>query len=119
MGDERINDENLRLVFTEEEREHIEKRIRKDKAELVLRTAFLFLLPLLAWALLHGEDRLADAIGWKFGGVAALAAYIFALVCLFAPFPLLIAACKKAAELKKHLGWRKDHQNFLKKYNRR
>ncbi len=118
MADDRIKDENLRLVFTEEEREYIEEHIRGNKIELVLCVAFFFLLPLSAWVFLHGEERLADTIGQRFGGIAALAAYIFALTCLFAPFPLLIAAWRKVSELRKHLGYRKEHQNFLKKYDR-
>ncbi len=118
MADDRIKDENLRLVLAKKEREHIEERIRRDKIELILCVLFFSLFPLLAWVILHGEDRLADSIGQKFGGVAALAAYMFALICIFAPFPLLIAAWKKTAELRKHLGYLKEHQNFLRKYNR-
>ncbi len=113
-----IRDENLRLVFAKKERRHIEECIRENKIELALCVAFFFLLPLLAWVFLHGEERLADTIGQRFGGIAALAAYIFALICIFAPFPLLIATWKKAVELNKHLGHLKEHQNFLKKYNR-
>ncbi len=114
----KIKDENLRLILSHEEREYIDKTLRKEPRDIVLAVAAFLSFPWLPWFLFRGEVSIADQLNVTFGGLGMLFALIGAISGAVVPPVALVLAVKKAIRFRKYRGYDRDLHGFLKKYNR-
>ncbi len=113
-----VRDENLRLIFTEEERAYTDRRLAEVRTGMIVFAVMLVALPPMAWFAVSGDLSLADRLRAVYGDTPYFAVMFFALVGFVSPLPLGLGMVRKFLELRKYLGYREEHQNFLKKYNR-
>lgn len=114
----KIKDENLRLILSGKEKEYIEETLRKEPRDIVLAVAALVSFPWLPWLLFRGDVSIADQLNVTFGGLGLLAALIGAIAGVVVPPVALVLAVKKAVRFRKYRGYNQGLQGFLKKYNR-
>ncbi len=113
-----IRDENLRLIFTGEERAYTDRRLAEVRTGIILFAALFISLPLMAWFAVSGDVSLADRLRAVYGDTPYFAAMFFVFLGLVSPLPLGIGLIHKFLELRKYLAYREEHRRFLKKYNR-
>ncbi len=118
VPENKIKDENLRLILSGKEREYIETTLRKELRDIVLAVAALVSFPWLPWLLFRGDVSIADQLNSTFGGSGLLVALIGAIAGVVVPPVALVLAMKKAVRLHKYRGYDRDLHGFLEKYNR-
>ena len=69
MPDNQIKDENLRLIYTEEERARIDALIKNTKFELIIYAVLMAAFPLLSVFLSYNDFYYSDYLANKFGNL--------------------------------------------------
>ncbi len=113
-----VRDENLRLIFTEEERAYTDRRLAEVRTGIILFAVMLVALPLMAWFAVSGDVSLADRLRAVYGDTPYFATMFFVFLGLVSPLPLGLGMIYKFLELRKYLAYREEHRRFLEKYNR-